>query len=150
MEYFNFSWCHWNSPQWHDSYQFLHWKKCSLHSCKCNDLVRNILLTRRLQGHHLTFFQVWWNYKISRMDCVYRLLYSMIAVHFRNYMLTLALFQQTSGTDWVWYDVHWTLFRCNLCIVYIAKYILGLFASEHVTNLLPCWLFNLPSGNSIP
>ena len=35
------------------------------------------------------------------MDCGYRLLYSMIAVHYRNYILTLALSQQTSVTEWV-------------------------------------------------
>ena len=153
MEYFNYSWCHWNSPQWHDSYQFLYWKKCSLHSCKCNDLVRNILLTSSHYFDHLSFVSSKindiFNY-LSRMDCLYRLLYSMIAVHYRNYIMSLALFQQTSGTDWVCNDVHWTLFRWTLCVIYIEQFILGLFTSKHVSYLLPCWLLNIPSRHSIP
>ena len=32
---------------------------------------------------------------------MYRLLYSMIAVHYRNYMLTSALLQLTSGNELV-------------------------------------------------
>ena len=80
---------------------------------------------------------------------MYRLLYSGIAVHFRNYMLTSALLYQTSGNELVGviYDpVQYLLDMYNK--VYLL--ILGLFPSQCVANILSCWIFDLPSGHNIP
>ncbi len=85
-------------------------------------------------------------YIIYRMDCVYRLLYSMIAVHCRNYMLTSALLQLTSGNELVG-----VIFSPVQYLLYITNFlILGLFASQYVTNILSCWIFDLPSGHNSP
>ena len=123
MEYFYSSWCQWNNSKWHYSFKFLSRKKCYLHSCECNDLVSKILYCQ-VQKKVQTFFlfpftwtfklipyshliitwkrtRAWQKFILSRMDCVYRLLYSMIAVHYRNYMLTSALLQPTSGNELV-------------------------------------------------
>ena len=70
----------------------------------------------------------------------------MIAVHYRNYMLSSALLQLTSGNELVG-----VIFSPVQYLLYITNFlILGLFASQYVTNILSCWIFDLPSGHNIP
>ena len=113
MEYFNLIWLHWNNPEWSSSFKFLSRKKSSCHCGKFDDLVSNF--------HFLEKDMM----IICRMDCVYRLLYSMIAVHFRNYILTYSLFHETYGRESVRRSVQcWdcfisftnNCFECQVCL----------------------------------
>ena len=76
---------------------------------------------------------------ITRMDCGYRVLYSMIAVQYRNYILTLALSQQTSVTEWVSITILFKSILGNLINIILS----GLFDSQPVANIFHWGLFDL-------